>query len=118
MKSLAKLATGQIALWRVYWLIGTPLTLIWLVSGAAIVFLAGIPSLLVVGLIIGVFALATLAIPFVAWAIWRSASNYPRKTWRQTSLAWGAKASAIFWTLVALATIYGLYDYVLPLIGL
>jgi hypothetical protein len=118
MKSLGKLMTGQIALWRVYWLMGTPLTLIWLVSGAAIVFLAGIPSLLVVGLIIGVFALATLTIPFVAWAIWRSASNYPRKTWRQTALAWGAKASAVFWTLVALATIYGLYDYVLPLIGL
>jgi multisubunit Na+/H+ antiporter MnhG subunit len=118
MKFLAKLATGQIALWRVYWFIGTPLTLIWLLTGAAIVFLAGIPSLLVVGSIIGVFALATLTIPFAAWAIWRSASNYSRKTWRQTALAWGAKASAVFWTLVALATIYGLYDYVLPLIGL
>ena len=117
MKILAKLATGQIALWRVYWLIGTPLTLIWLATGAAIVFLPGLPGLLVVG-IIGVFALATFAIPFVAWAIWRSASNYPRKIWRDTALAWGAKASAVFWTLVALATIYGLYDYVLPLLGI
>jgi hypothetical protein len=127
MKSLAKLATGQIALWRVYWLIGTPLTLIWLATGAAIVFLPGLPGLFVVG-IIGGFALATFTIPFVAWAIWRSASNYPRKTlhdrtlhdrtWRDTALAWGAKSSAVFWTLVALATIYGLYDYVLPLLGL
>lgn len=117
MTSLAKLATGQIALWRVYWLIGTPLTLIWLATGAAIVFLPGLPGLFVVG-IIGAFALATFAIPFVAWAIWRSASNYPRKTWRDTALALGAKSSGVFWTLVALATIYGLYDYVLPLLGL
>jgi hypothetical protein len=117
MKFLAKLATGQIALWRVFWLVGTPQTLIWLVTGAAMVFWPGAaPS--VVGFIIAVFTLATLTIPFVAWAIWRSASNYPRKTWRQTALAWGAKAGAVFWTLVALATVYGLYDYVLPLIML
>jgi hypothetical protein len=117
MKLLRKLATGQVALWRVYWFIGTPLTSIWLATGAAIVFLPGLPGLFVVG-IIGVFALATFTIPFVAWAIWRSASNYPRKTWRDTALAWGAKTSAVFWTLVALATIYGLYDYVLPLLGI
>ena len=117
MKFLAKLATGQIALWRVYWLIGTPLTLIWLATGAAMVFLSGLPDLFVVG-IIGVFTLATLAIPFVAWAIWRSASNYPRKVWWHTPLAWGAKGSAAFWALVALASIYGLYDYVLPLLGI
>ena len=66
MKFLAKLATGQIALWRVFWFIGTPLTLIWLITGAAIVFLVGIPSLFVVGSIIGVFTLATLTIPFAA----------------------------------------------------
>jgi len=118
MKFLAKLATGQIALWRVYWLIGTPLTLIWLATGAAMVFWSGAPDLFVVGSIIGVFTLATLTIPFVAWAIWRSASNYPRKVFWHTALAWGAKASTVFWTLVALATVYGLYDYVLPLLGL
>jgi hypothetical protein len=117
MKILAKLATGQIALWRVYWFIGTPLTSIWLATGAAMVFVPGLPGS-VVGFIIGVFAVATLTIPFVGWAIWRSASNYPRKVWWHTALAWGAKASAAFWTLVALASIYGLYDYVLPLIGL
>jgi len=117
MKFLAKLVTGQIALWRVFWLIGTPQTLIWLITGAAMVFVPGLPGF-VVAFVIGVFAVATLTIPFVAWAIWRSASNYPRKTWWQTALAWGAKAGAAFWTLVALATVYGLYDYVLPLIGL
>jgi hypothetical protein len=117
MKFLAKLATGQIALWRVYWLMGTPLTLIWLATGAAMVFWHGLPDMFVVG-IIGVFTLATLTIPFIAWAIWRSASNYPRKAWWHTALAWGAKAAAAFWTLVALATVYGLYDYVLPLLGL
>jgi len=118
MKFLTKLATGRIALWRVYWLIGTPLTLIWLATGAAMVFWSGGADLFVVGSIIGVFTLATLTIPFVAWAIWRSASNYPRKVFWHTALAWGAKASAAFWTLVALATVYGLYDYVLPLLGL
>jgi hypothetical protein len=117
MKFLTKLATGQIALWRVYWFIGTPLTSIWLVTGAAMVFWPGLPGLFVIG-IIGVFTLATLTIPFVAWAIWRSASNYPRKVLWHTVLAWGAKASAVFWTLVALATVYGLYDYVLPLLGI
>jgi hypothetical protein len=117
MKLLAKLATGQIALWRVFWLIGTPQTLIWLATGAAIVFLSGIP-VFVIGCIIAVFTLATLTIPFVAWAIWRSASNYPRKSWRQTALAWGAKAGAAFWTIVALASLVGLYDYVYPLVAL
>jgi|SRR5579871_1278654 hypothetical protein len=117
MKFLAKMATGQVALWRVFWLVGTPQTLVWLVTGAAIVFWPGAPRS-VVGLVIGVFTLATFTIPFVAWAIWRSASKYPRKTWWQTALAWGAKAGAAFWTLVALATVVGLYDYVYPLIAL
>src|SRR5580693_851834 len=101
MKFLAKLATGQIALWRVYWLIGTPLTLIWLVTGAAMLFWSGAPDLFVVGFIIAVFTLAALALPFVAWAIWRSASNYPRKTWWHTAFAWGAKLCATFTGLVA-----------------
>lgn len=122
MKFLAKLATGQIALWRVYWVVGTPLTLIWLITGAAMVFWSGAPDLFVVGFIIGLFTLATLTIPFVAWAIWRSASNYPRKVWRDTALAWGAKASAVFWTLVALGSVIGLvylgYDFVYALIML
>lgn len=122
MKFLAKLATGQIPLWRVYWIIGTPLTLIWLVTGAAMVFWSGAPDLFVVGSIIAVFTLATLAIPFVSWAIWRSASNYPRKAWWQTPLAWGAKACAAFWILVALASVAGLAylgsDFVYALIAL
>jgi hypothetical protein len=107
MKSLVKLAAGAVALWRVFWLIGTPLTIVWLITGAAMLFWSG-SDLFLVGFIIAVFTLATLAIPFVAWAIWRSASNYPRKVWWHTALAWGAKASAIFWTLVALGSIVGL----------
>lgn len=118
MKFLARFATGRVALWRVFWLTGTPLTLIWLITGAAMVFWSGAPDLFVVGSVIAVFTLATLTIPFVSWAIWRSASNYPRKILWNTVLAWGAKAAAAFWTLVALATVVGLYDYVLPLIGL
>jgi hypothetical protein len=107
MKFLAKLATGQIALWRVFWLVGTPLTLIWLITGAAMLFWSP-PDLFVVGFIIAVFTLATLAIPFASWAIWRSASNYPRKVWWHTALAWGARAGAAFWTLVALGSVVGL----------
>jgi hypothetical protein len=107
MKFLAKLATGQVALWRVFWLIGTPLTVIWLITGAAMLFWSP-PDLFVVGFIIAVFTLATLAIPFVSWAIWRSASNYPRKVWWDTAMAWGAKAGAAFWTLVALGSVVGL----------
>ncbi|MGA8319880.1 MAG: hypothetical protein WBE48_27675 [Xanthobacteraceae bacterium] len=108
MKFLAKLATGQIALWRVYWLIGTPLTLIWLVTGAAMLFWSGASDLFVVGFIIAVFTLAALALPFVAWAIWRSASNYPRKTWWHTAFAWGAKLCAAFTGLVAALSVVGL----------
>jgi hypothetical protein len=108
MKFLANLATGQVALWRVFWLIGSPLTLIWLVTGAAMLFWSGIPYLFVVGFIIAVFTLATLAIPFVSWAIWRSASNYPRKTRWHTAFAWGAKAGAAFWAVVAALSVVGL----------
>lgn len=122
MKFLTKLATGQVALWRVFWLTGTPLTLIWLLTGAAMVFWSGAPDLFVVGAVIALFTLATLTIPFVSWAIWRSASNYPRKVLWHTALAWGAKAAAVFWTLVALASVVGLiylgYDFVYALIVL
>jgi hypothetical protein len=122
MKFLAKLASGQIGLWRVYWLIGTPLTVIWLVTGAAMLFWSGVSDLFVVGFVIAVFTLATLAIPFVSWAIWRSASNYPRKVWWHTALAWGAKACAAFWIIVALGSVVGLvylgYDFVEALIAL
>jgi hypothetical protein len=115
MKFLTKLAAGQVALWRVFWLIGTPLTLIWLITGAAMLFRSA-PNLLVVGFVIAAFTLATLTIPFVSWAIWRSASNYPHKVWWHTALAWGAKACAAFWTLVALGSVAGLvylgYEFV------
>jgi hypothetical protein len=116
MRFVAKLATGQIALWRVFWLVGTPLTLIWLITGAAMVFWSGAPGLFIVGSVIAVFTLATLTIPFVSWAIWRSASNYPRKVLWHTALAWGAKGCAAFWTIVALASVVGLVYLGYPLV--
>ncbi len=91
MKFLARLATGQIALWRTFWLIGTPLALVWDLSGACMVLGFGIEEPFLTGLIITLFTLASLTMPFVAVAIWRSASNYPRevmvanavRNWRQ-----------------------------------
>ena len=79
-----------------------------LVTGAAMLFWSGAPDLFVVGFIIAVFTLAALALPFVAWAIWRSASNYPRKTWWHTAFAWGAKLCATFTGLVAALSVVGL----------
>jgi hypothetical protein len=81
MKFLTRLATGQIALWCTYWLIGTPLALLWDASGACMVAGCGIEEPLIAGFVIALFALASAAMPFVAVAIWRSASNYPQPAW-------------------------------------
>jgi hypothetical protein len=108
MKFVARLATGQIALWRAFWLIGTPLALVWDLSGACMVLGIGVEDLLLAGFIIGLFTLASVALPFVAVAIWRSASNYPRQTWWQTPLAIGAKLSAAFSGLVGALSVVGL----------
>jgi hypothetical protein len=108
MNFLKRLATGQIALWRVFWLIGTPLAVLWDVTGACMVFGYGVEELAVAGFIIALFTLASLAIPFVSVAIWRSASNYPRKAWWHTLLAWAARASAVFSGLTAGLSVIGL----------
>ena len=116
MKFLARLATGQIALWRTFWLIGTPLALVWDMSGACMVLGFGIEEPFLTGLIITLFTLASLTMPFVAVAIWRSASNYPREAWWQTPLAIGAKLCAVFSGLVAALSVLGLlylaYDFI------
>ena len=121
MNFLRRLATGQIALWRVFWMIGTPLTLTWLITGAAMLFGFGIRDVFGVALIIAVFTLATLAIPFISLAIWRSASNYAGKTAWHKALAWGARAGAVFWALVAVLSIPGLaylgYDFILAVLA-
>jgi len=117
MKFLARLATGQIALWRTFWLIGTPLALVWDVTGACMVLGIGVEQLFFAGFIITLFTLATVTMPFVSVAIWRSASNYPRQAWWQTLLAIGAKLCAVFSGLVAGLSVLGLlylaYDFVM-----
>jgi hypothetical protein len=108
MRFLGNLAAGRIALWRAFWLIGTPLALVWYATGACMVFGFGVTSPATAGAIIVLFALASLALPFVAFSVWRSASNYPRETWRQTLLAIGAKSCAAFSGLIGVLSIIGL----------
>jgi hypothetical protein len=108
MKFLAQLAAGQIALWRTFWLIGTPLALVWDITGACMVLGIGVEELFLAGIIIGLFAVASLALPFAAVAIWRSASNYPRKAWWQTPLAITAKLCAVISGLAAGLSVLGL----------
>jgi hypothetical protein len=108
MKLLANLATGKIALWRTFWLIGTPLALVWDVTGACMVFGFGVEAPLLAGFIIALFALSSAAIPLVAVAIWRSSSNYPREVWWHGLLALGAKLCAVFSGLVAALSVLGL----------
>jgi hypothetical protein len=108
MKFLARLATGHIALWHTFWLIGLPLALIWDVTGACMVFGFGVGEPLIPESIIALFALASAAIPLVSVAIWRSASNYPREVWWHGLLAIGAKLCAVFSWLVAALSVLGL----------
>jgi hypothetical protein len=117
MKFVKRLASGQIALWCTFWLIGTPLALVWDASGACMVTGCGIIEPRAAAIVIALFTVATVATPFAAVAIWRSASNYPRAAWWQTPLAIGAKLCAAFSGLVAALSVLGLlylgYDFVL-----
>ncbi len=108
MKLLKRLATGQIALWCSFWLIGTPLALVWDGSGACMVTGCGIAEPSIAYLIIALFTLASAALPFVAVAIWRSASNYPQAAWWQKLFAWSAKLCAAFSGLLAALSVLGL----------
>lgn len=101
MKFLARLATGQIALWCIFWLIGTPLVLLWDASGLCTVVGCGIQAPAIEGFLLVLFTLTSVAIPFVSVAVWRSATKYPRQVWRQTVLAIGAKLCAVFSALLA-----------------
>ena len=107
MSFLARLATGQIALWCVFWLIGTPLSLVWDVSSGCMVVGCGVQEPVIAGF---------FAMVFVSVAIWRSASNYPREAWWQTPLAIAAKLSAAFSALVTtlsfLAVLYFSFDFI------
>ena len=101
MKFLARLATGQIALWCTFWLIGTPLALLWDVSGVCTVVGCGIQEPIIGGILLALFTITSVVIPFASVAIWRSASKYPREVWWQTLLAIGAKLCAAFSALLA-----------------
>jgi hypothetical protein len=101
MKFLARLATGNIALWRTFWLIGVPLAIVWDVSGVCMVLGLGAEEPFLAVVIIVLFTLASAAIPFASVAIWRSASNYPREARWHTPVAIGAKLCAAFSGLVA-----------------
>jgi hypothetical protein len=101
MKFLKRLAKGQIALWCVFWLIGTPLTLIWYLGGVCTVVGCGIGDTTVAAILLALFALSSIAIPFVSVGLWRSASKYPRQTWSQALLAIGAKLCAVISGLLA-----------------
>jgi hypothetical protein len=116
MKFLKSLATGQIPLWRAFWLIGTPLALLWDASGAGMVFGGGIQEPAIAGFIIAVFALSSLILPFVAVAIWRSASNYPREVWWHNVVAIGAKLGAVISGVAAALSVIGLLYLAIPII--
>lgn len=101
MKFLRRLAAGQVALWCIFWLIGIPLALLWDVSGVCTVVGCGIQDPTAGALLLALFALSSIAIPFVSFAIWRSSSKYPQKTWWHTGLALAAKLCAVFSSLLA-----------------
>ena len=69
MKFLARLATGDVALWCVFWLIGTPLALVWDFSGGCMLAECGVGQPLIAGSLIVLFLLSSLAIVFVSVAI-------------------------------------------------
>jgi hypothetical protein len=102
MKFLKRLLTGQIALWCTFWIIGTPLVVLWDVSGVCTVVGCGVQEQTTAGLLLALSALTSIAIPFVSIAIWRSSSKYQQQIWWQTLLAWGAKLCAVLSALLAL----------------
>jgi hypothetical protein len=102
MKFLSRLAAGNIPLWCTFWLIGVPLVLLWDLSGVCTAVGCGIEEPWISVVLLALFALATVAIPFISVAVWRSASRYPRALWWQKLLAVGAKLCAVISALLAL----------------
>jgi hypothetical protein len=95
MRFLKRLAAGEVALWRAFWLIGIPLALVWDISGECTAVGCGIQDPTMGAVLLALFTAASTAIPFASVAIWRSASRYPRPTRRETLLAVGAKLCAV-----------------------
>jgi hypothetical protein len=121
MTFLKKLMSGQVALWCTFWLIGIPLALLWDVSGVCTVVGCGVQDTTVAAILLALFALSSIAIPFVSVGLWRSASKYPRQTWSQTLLAIGAKLCAVVSSLLAMIGLavllyIGFYIFINPLL--
>lgn len=118
MKFLARLLAGNVALWLTFWLIGLPLSLVLDASGTCMVLGCGITEQWLIYTVIALFAAAAFAVVLAAIAIWRSASNYPRKAWWDTALAIGAKLCAAFSIFAAglsfLAVLYFVMEYIFP----
>src|SRR3974390_2754011 len=94
MKLLARFVAGNVALWCTFWLVGIPLALVWDAGATCMLVGCGIEDEFLAELVIALFALSAVALPVVAVAIWRSASNYPRHAWWHTLFAIGAKVCA------------------------
>jgi hypothetical protein len=121
MTVLKKFMSGQIALWCAFWLIGVPLAFLWDVSGACTIVGCGIQDPAIGGLLLALFAVLSIAIPFVSFAIWRSSSNYPQKTRWRTAVALGAKLCAVLSGLLALIGLavllyIGYYIFIYPVL--
>jgi hypothetical protein len=116
MNFLAKLARGDVGLWRVFWLIGIPLSLIWDFSVLSTLAGYDVGGSFVAIPLITLFALSSVAIVFVSVAVWRSASKYPREVWWQTLLALAAKLCAVFSGLVVgvsfLVAVYLAFEFI------
>ena len=106
MKFLVRLATGQIALWCAFWLIGVPLAIVWDVSGICTAVGCGVQEPTTAGFLLVLFTASSAIIPFVSVAIWRSASKYPRQAWWHTVFAIGAKLSAAVSGVLATIGLY------------
>lgn len=116
MKFLTRLATGQIALWFTFWLIGMPLALVWDISGGCMVVGCGIEQPFIATFFIVLFALSSAAVPFISLALWRSASNYPRDVWWHGPVAWGAKICAVLTGLAAVLSLLAIIYFVITFI--
>src|ERR1700744_1585821 len=116
MKILGRLAGGDVALWRVFWLIGMPLAVLWDVTGLSMLTGYGVEQPAVAILIILLFTATCIALPFLAWCIWQSASRYPRGAWWRHGIAWAAKISAGISGLAAglsfLTVLYLAYEFI------
>ena len=116
MRFLTRLATGDFALWFTFWLIGTPIALVWDLSGGCMVAGCGIGHPLIAGSFIVLFTLSCVAVIFASVAIWRSSTNYPREAWWRTALAIAAKLCAALSGFAAalsfLTVIYFLYTFI------